>query len=93
MTQDQLDTAIEAALALGHPLRFRILRACAQQPESPVTLAPRFENELGRLAYHFRLLEDRGLLEIVERRRVNGAQQKLYAATADGRAALQGTVL
>lgn len=91
MTQEQLDTAIEAALALGHPLRFRIMRACACNPESPVTLARMFENDVGRVAYHFRVLAARGLLEISERRRVRGAQQKFYVATTDGRAALEDT--
>lgn len=92
MTQDQLDAAIDAAFRLGHPLRYRILRACVLGPESPATLTPPGEL-VGGVAYHFRVLRDKGLLEVTERRRRHGGMQTLYVATDAGRAALEGTAL
>ena len=77
--------SIAVALKLGHPERVRILQACAVEPQSPVMLAPT-NADIGRVSYHFRVLEGRGLIELVDLRRRRGSVQHMFAATDEGKA-------
>lgn len=86
----ELDQAIEVAFQLGHPERYRILRACALEQESPRTMTQQGGASLGVIAYHFRVLCEKGLIERSERRAVRGTVQNFYRATPAGRRALKG---
>lgn len=91
MPHIELERAIEAAFQLGHPERYRILRACALSPESPKTLASD-AHPLGTVAYHFRVLAEKDLIEILTHRSVRGARQTFYIATPRGKLLLRGMV-
>lgn len=65
------------------PLRTRIVRALANQPKTVHQIA----NELGlpftRLYYHINLLEDHGLIRVVDTRDFSGAvEEKYYQVSA-----------
>jgi hypothetical protein len=71
---------------LGHPIRVRILEVVNEQPMSPVQfvnsgLAPEFESKqqaLSQVAYHFRVLEKAGCIELVEVNQRRGASEHVY---------------
>lgn len=89
LSDAELDRALAVAFRVGHPERLRILRACIQGPQSPKTMTSNGRS-IGAVAYHFRLLYDRGLLEIAEKRVVRGAIQTFYRASDLGLSALRG---
>jgi len=71
---------------LGHPMRVRILEVVNEQPMSPVQfvnegLAPGYKNKqhaLSQVAYHFRVLEKEGCIELVEIHQRRGASEHVY---------------
>jgi DNA-binding transcriptional ArsR family regulator len=70
----------EIARALAHPLRIAILAALNKRVMSPSAFARRFDEKLGNVSYHFRVLLDYGLIEEVETRPVRGAVEHFYRA-------------
>jgi len=69
--------------ALNHPLRRRILRTLDGKAEaSPVELAEALSMPLGTVAYHVKILDRCGALELVRTRPVRGAVQHFYRAVA-----------
>lgn len=84
-----MSSQLEAGMEIGHPLRLRIMLACAQQPQSPKTMETRQE-PLGTIAYHFRILRERGLLAEHSRVRRRGSVQTYYVLSDAGRALLDG---
>jgi DNA-binding transcriptional ArsR family regulator len=74
-------TAAEAK-ALGHPVRLRILRLCAEQALTNKQLADRLDRDPGTVLHHVRMLADAGLLEAAPvRAGVSGALEKPYRST------------
>lgn len=73
-----------AGMVIGHPLRLRILLACAVMPQSPKTLTTP-EASLQVVAYHFRTLHQRGLIEVHDRVRRRGSVQTFYVLSDTGR--------
>ena len=76
---------------VGHGERFRILAAARNAPAhglSPVEHARTSAMSLGSVAYHFRGLVARGLLEEAGTERRRGAIAHFYALTRAGNAAL-----
>lgn len=69
---------------VNDPFRMRILTLLAQEPLAVRSLADRLEVPVTRLYYHVNLLEQRGLIEVVERRKVGAMTQRLYRAVAEG---------
>lgn len=73
---------------LLHPLRLEILRVMEESgPTSPSDIAED-QRDLGRVAYHFRILLKAGLIRQVELVPVRGSVRHIYGLTATGRAAL-----
>lgn len=70
------------AKALGHPLRLRILRLCAQDELTNKQLADRLGRDPGSVLYHVRMLAGAGLLEAAPvRAGASGALEKPYRST------------
>ena len=79
----QTDTAEERLFkAMSHPLRFRLLAKLNERAASPSVLARELDEPIGNVSYHVRVLADLGAAELVETRRVRGAVEHLYKATA-----------
>lgn len=66
--------------ALAHPLRIRILALLEERKGSPVQLAEHLDATLGTVAYHVRMLESLGLVEMVETHQRRGATEHVYIA-------------
>jgi hypothetical protein len=66
--------------ALNHPLRMRLLMRLNERVASPVELAHEFEEPLGNVAYHTRVLVDLGCLELVRTAHRRGAVEHYYRA-------------
>lgn len=68
--------------ALSHPLRVEILRALDAGEVSPAEIARSLGRPLGTVSYHFKLLEDLGLIELARTTPRRGAVEHHYAAVA-----------
>lgn len=68
--------------ALAHPLRARILVVLTERSASPNELKDLLEESLSDVSYHVRQLDKSGLIELVGERRVRGAVEHYYKATA-----------
>src|SRR5829696_6687127 len=69
------------AKALSHPLRQRILeRLSAGGEASPNQLARVLDEPLGNVAYHVRILDRLGFIELVGTRQIRGALEHHYRA-------------
>ena len=71
---------VEAAKAVGHPLRARILEALAGEPRSPNELAVEFGEPLGNVSYHVTVLRDLAMIELVDTAPRRGAVEHYYQA-------------
>jgi DNA-binding transcriptional ArsR family regulator len=69
------------AKALSHPLRQRLLERLNDRVASPVALARELEQPLNLVSYHVRVLERRGMVELVRTRPRRGATEHFYRAT------------
>lgn len=72
---------IEALELLNNPLRVRILRHLLE-PASVRDVAERLDLPTTRLYYHINLLEQAGIITVVETRKAGAMVQKIYATTA-----------
>jgi DNA-binding transcriptional ArsR family regulator len=70
----------QAAKALAHPMRMRILRRLNEGVASPVEISREFDVSLGVVAYHVRQLAAAGSIEAVRRRQRRGATETFYRA-------------
>jgi len=71
-------------VALGHPTRRRILREMeGGPPASPRELTERLDDTLSNVSYHFRVLAEAGVLELVSTRPVRGSTQHFYGMQID----------
>ena len=71
------------AKALSHPLRQRILERLSVSGEaSPSELSHALDEPLGNVAYHVRILQRLGFVELVGTRQVRGALEHHYRALA-----------
>jgi DNA-binding transcriptional ArsR family regulator len=71
--------------ALAHPMRIRLLAMLEESDASPVQLAQRLGQPLGSVAYHVRILNELGLLDLVSTRQRRGAMEHFYRARAHPR--------
>ena len=67
--------------AMGHPLRFDILLALNLGVASPNELAAKLDERLNVVAYHVRILDELGAVELVKEERRRGAVEHYYRAT------------
>ena len=72
----------DAALALLDPERRRLTEALAEEPQSASGLARRLGESRQRINYHLRVLEDAGLVELVEERPRRGRTERIMRTTA-----------
>jgi DNA-binding transcriptional ArsR family regulator len=59
-------------MAVGHPLRARILARLIERPSSPVEMAEDLDATIGDVSYHTRRLEAAGLARVIKREGVEG---------------------
>lgn len=79
---DQLEIDdIEVFEVLNNPLRFRIVRRFAE-PKSIREVAAELDVPPTRLYYHVNLLEEAGIIAVVETRKVGAMLQKVYQTRA-----------
>jgi DNA-binding transcriptional ArsR family regulator len=71
-----------AALALLDPERCRLAEALAAQHDSAAGLARRLGETRQRINYHLRVLEDAGLIEMVEARQRRGRVERVMRPSA-----------
>ncbi len=74
----------QMAIALGHPLRVKILRLLEEGPSSPNRMANRMGEELGNVSYHTKALLGCGCIELVETRPARGAVEHFYRLNPQG---------
>lgn len=72
---------IEQAEALLKPKRVEILR-CLAEPRSCTQVASALDDTPQRVYYHVKRLQDAGLVDRVEERRVRGINEGVYRASA-----------
>ncbi len=70
----------DAAKAVAHPLRARILETLAGEARSPNELAAEFNEPLGNVSYHVVVLRDLGMVELVATAQRRGAVEHFYRA-------------
>jgi DNA-binding transcriptional ArsR family regulator len=75
---DSIDQRL--VLALGHPVRVQILEILSENVASPNMLAGELETGLSHVAYHTRVLDRCGCLELVETAQRRGATEHFYKA-------------
>jgi DNA-binding transcriptional ArsR family regulator len=63
---------------LDHQLRRSCLDLLYEGPSSPSRLSVELGENLGKVAYHVRVLRDTDLIELVTVRRVRGADEHIY---------------
>lgn len=68
--------------AVSHPLRSRALAMLVESPASPTEIAHRIHEHVSNVSYHVRILEELGVVELVETRQVRGAVEHIYRALA-----------
>jgi DNA-binding transcriptional ArsR family regulator len=71
---------LRLAKALSHPLRQRLLQRLNDRVASPVELARELGQPLNLVSYHVRVLERRGMVELVRTRPRRGATEHFYKA-------------
>lgn len=71
---------LKLAMAISHPVRFRIITAmnAPERSASPKELAEEFELDVKRVAYHVRELTALGYLELVETEPRRGSIEHVY---------------
>jgi DNA-binding transcriptional ArsR family regulator len=67
--------------ALGHPVRVRALDVLNTRIASPSELAKELGEPLGNVAYHIKILEENGAIELVRTAPVRGALEHFYRAS------------
>jgi DNA-binding transcriptional ArsR family regulator len=71
----------EVAKAMAHPLRVQIVALLNQRVMSATMIAKEIDEPLQNVAYHFRVLREKGLIEEVDSRQVRGSTEHFYIAT------------
>jgi DNA-binding transcriptional ArsR family regulator len=75
---------LETLRVLTDPLRLQILEVLNREPQQTVgQVAEKLGLASSRLYYHFNMLEEHGLIEVVETRTVSNMIEKLYGVTAE----------
>lgn len=70
--------------ALAHPIRIFILEAADEEQVSPSEVAVALGEPLGVVAYHFRVLNTVGLIELAATERKRGSIQSFYRPVRPG---------
>ena len=73
---------LETLKVLSDPLRMQIIELMGDQPRTVKQIAKQLEMTPNKLYYHIKLLDDHGLIRVVETRLVSGIVEKHYQTTA-----------
>ena len=78
----ELDSSPQEVLvkALNHPVRVKALTILTEKIASPKEIAAQIEIPLSNVSYHVRVLDELGLVEIVEEESVRGSVAHFYKA-------------
>ena len=78
----ELDSSPQEVLvkALNHPVRVKALTILTEKVASPKEIAAQIEIPLSNVSYHVRVLDELGLVEIVEEESVRGSVAHFYKA-------------
>jgi DNA-binding transcriptional ArsR family regulator len=77
--EDAAGSIQDLLVALGHPTRRQILREMHDRPpSSPRQITERLDETLSNVSYHFRVLAESGVLELVRTKPVRGSTQHFY---------------
>ncbi|MFF2351001.1 ArsR/SmtB family transcription factor [Kitasatospora sp. NPDC058115] len=68
--------------ALSHPLRQRLLLALGGRPATVGGLAAQLDSPKSTVAHHLKVLQDAGVVQLVETRKVRGGSEHVYRRTA-----------
>ncbi len=68
------------AKALAHPLRRQIFALLGERPASAKQLSAELDERLSSVAYHFRRLDELGLIRLVKVVQKRGATEKIFKA-------------
>ena len=81
--REQREGAADESLLklLAHPLRCRCQTYLCERTASPNELANRFDEAVGNVAYHCRVLEEHDCIELVDTAQRRGATEHYYRAT------------
>ena len=74
---------LETLRILMDPLRIQILEVLSPEPQTVNQVAEQLGHSSSRLYYHFNLLEEHGLINVVQTRAVNNMIEKLYWTIAE----------
>jgi DNA-binding transcriptional ArsR family regulator len=78
-TDGEYDPAV--IKALGHPVRQRALMVLNQRVASPTQIARELGEPVGKVAYHVKILEEVGAIELVETKPSGPSIEHFYRAT------------
>ena len=73
-----MPTNLKLIQGLSHPLRIEILDSLDRRRSSPSRLAKALEVEVSRLTYHFKVLSDLELIQLVEAVPQRGSVEHIY---------------
>ena len=73
---------LETLKVLTDPLRLQILEVLSLEPQTVNQIAGKLGLSSSRLYYHFNMLEEHGLIKVVETRTVNNIIEKVFWLTA-----------
>lgn len=76
-------TELAQAKAMLHPLRSQILMQLARAPATPSEVGRRIGIPANKAHYHVHVLEQAGLVELVETRQIGSITEKYYQAAAE----------
>jgi DNA-binding transcriptional ArsR family regulator len=78
----KLDSSPQEVLvkALNHPVRVKALTILTEKIASPKEIAAQIDTPLSNVSYHVRVLDELGLVEIVEEESVRGSVAHFYKA-------------
>lgn len=71
----------QLAKALSHTMRARVLAVMAEGKTSPKQVAARLGEDVRGVAYHVRVLQRLGCIELVETKQRRGAVEHFYEVT------------
>jgi len=74
---------METLRILTDPLRIQILEVLSSEPQTVNQVAEKLGHAGSRLYYHFNLLEEHGLIEVIQTRVVNNMIEKIYWTSAE----------
>ncbi|MGN6258132.1 MAG: ArsR/SmtB family transcription factor [Solirubrobacterales bacterium] len=66
--------------ALNHPVRVEALTILSDRVASPTEISEQIERPLSNVAYHIRVLDELGLVEVVEEEAIRGSVAHFYKA-------------